>query len=102
MDIVACDDEREPTAADLAAIEAEWPQIEADLAVLDREIAEVLGESLGWAWEQVSRLDRLADVLDEQVQRVTPIHLDWRGRRRVARLLADVRRVLEAPGAVAA
>jgi hypothetical protein len=29
----------EPTAADLAAIEAEWPLIEADLAVLDAEIA---------------------------------------------------------------
>jgi hypothetical protein len=29
---------REPSAADLAAIEAEWPQIEADLAVLEGEI----------------------------------------------------------------
>jgi hypothetical protein len=28
----------EPSAADLAAIEAEWPLIEADLAVLDAEI----------------------------------------------------------------
>ena len=28
----------EPTAADLAAIEAEWPLIEAELAVLDAEI----------------------------------------------------------------
>jgi hypothetical protein len=29
----------EPTAADLAAIEAEWPVIEAELGVLDAEIA---------------------------------------------------------------
>lgn len=29
----------EPTAADLAEIEAEWPVIEAELAVLDAEIA---------------------------------------------------------------
>ena len=29
----------EPTAADLAAIEAEWPVIEAELSVLDAEIA---------------------------------------------------------------
>jgi hypothetical protein len=28
----------EPTAADLAAIEAEWPLIEAELAVLDAQI----------------------------------------------------------------
>jgi hypothetical protein len=28
----------EPTAADLAAIEAEWPLIEADLRVLDAQI----------------------------------------------------------------
>ena len=32
-------DEMEPTAADLAAIEAEWPVIEAELGVLDAEIA---------------------------------------------------------------
>lgn len=31
--------DREPSAADLDAIEAEWPLIEADLAVLDAEIA---------------------------------------------------------------
>jgi hypothetical protein len=29
---------REPSAADLAAIEAEWPLIEAELAVVDAEI----------------------------------------------------------------
>lgn len=32
----------EPTAADLAAIEAEWPQIAAELDVLDAEIAELI------------------------------------------------------------
>ena len=31
-------DEREPTAADLAAIEAEWPVTAAELALLDAEI----------------------------------------------------------------
>ena len=30
--------EKEPTAADLAAIEAEWPLVEAELALLDAEI----------------------------------------------------------------
>lgn len=30
--------DREPTPAELAAIEAEWPAIEADLAALDQEI----------------------------------------------------------------
>lgn len=88
---------------ELAAIEAEWPRIEADLAVLDAEIAEVLAESLGWDLERVYQLERLAEVLDEQVQRVTPIHLDWRHRRRVVgRLLDDARRAFEVPGQVAA
>jgi len=32
-------DDMEPTAADLAKIEAEWPVIEAELAVLDAEIS---------------------------------------------------------------
>lgn len=31
--------DREPTAAELAAIDAEWPRITAELAQLDREIA---------------------------------------------------------------
>ena len=32
-------EDREPTAAELAAIEAEWPLIEAELAALDEQIA---------------------------------------------------------------
>jgi hypothetical protein len=35
--------EREPSAADLAAIEKEWPRIAADLAALDREFAALTG-----------------------------------------------------------
>jgi len=41
----------EPTAADLAAIEAEWPSIEESLSETDREIARLSGRSL------VSELD---------------------------------------------
>ena len=36
----------EPTAAELSAIEAEWPLIEAELAVVDAEIRAVVGG--GW------------------------------------------------------
>jgi hypothetical protein len=35
--------EREPSARDLAAIEAEWPLIDADLAVTDAEAAIAAG-----------------------------------------------------------
>ena len=45
-------DEREPTAADLAAIEQEWPQIEAGLVELDAEIRALQAGGL------VSELDR--------------------------------------------
>lgn len=85
-------DEREPSAADLAAIEAEWPEIEADLAVLAAEIAEVLAESLGWEDpEDLYRVERLADALDEECLRVTPL-THYRSRRRAtARLLAEIR-----------
>lgn len=55
------DPDREPSAAELAAIEAEWPLIEIELALLDAEIAALSG--------RVSPLDR---------QRLT------RARRRVA------------------
>ncbi|WP_425558211.1 DUF6284 family protein [Cryptosporangium japonicum] len=36
--------DREPSAADLKAIEAEWPEIEAGLAVLDAEIRALSAE----------------------------------------------------------
>jgi hypothetical protein len=49
---MAIDFEREPSAEELAAIDAEWPQIEADLAALDAEI-DVL-----CAHGQVCELDR--------------------------------------------
>lgn len=35
----ACDHDREPTKAELKAIEAEWPLIAAEIAVVDAEIA---------------------------------------------------------------
>jgi hypothetical protein len=55
-----------PTAADLAAIEAEWPLIEAELGVLDAEIA-AFGAARG------------------------PSPLDWRRLRRARRrLLAEL------------
>jgi len=43
--------EREPTLAELAAIEAEWPLIEVELALLDAEIAEVSAGPWGAACE---------------------------------------------------
>ncbi len=57
MSILACrrgggDEEREPTAAELAAIEAEWPRIAEALAVLDEEITRLVER------DQVCELDR--------------------------------------------
>jgi hypothetical protein len=52
----------EPTAADLAAIEAEWPLIEADLNVLDAEIrllAAAGGPSL-LDWRRLRRAEHQA------------------------------------------
>ena len=66
MDIVARNerDDREPSAADLAAIEAEWPLIEAGLAELDAEIAEVRhgvgSRSARQAWRRYRRIARRA------------------------------------------
>ena len=63
----------EPTAADLAAIEAEWPLIEAELALLDAEI------------RVLCPADRLSP-------------LDWRRTRRaVRRVLAGRLRVVPRP-----
>ena len=52
--------EREPTRAELAAVEAEWPLIEVGLALLDAEIAEVSAGSWGaeLAWRRYRRLAR--------------------------------------------
>ncbi len=65
----------EPSAADLAAIEAEWPLIEAELAVVDAEI-------------------RLAAAGGRSL-------LDWRRLRRAQRRVLDARRVRreDVPGA---
>jgi hypothetical protein len=51
-----------PTAADLAAIEAEWPQIEAELAVLDAEIRalSVAGGPSPLDWRRLRRAERRA------------------------------------------
>jgi hypothetical protein len=67
-------DDEEPTAADLAAIEAEWPLIEAELAVLDAQI-----RALTAAGER------------------SP--LDWRRLRRAERQVLAARRMLTAPAA---
>jgi Family of unknown function (DUF6284) len=52
--------EAEPTAADLAAIEAEWPLIEAELAVLDAEvrILSVVGGPSPLDWRRLRRARR--------------------------------------------
>jgi hypothetical protein len=58
-----------PSAADLAAIDAEWPLIEAELAVVDAEIAAALSGPGG------------------------PSPLDWRRFRRAERRVLDARRL---------
>jgi hypothetical protein len=52
--------EKEPTAADLAAIEAEWPVIEAELAVLDAEIRALsaVGGPSPLDWRRLRRAQR--------------------------------------------
>lgn len=92
MDDIVARSDVEPSAEELAEIEREWPQIEAELAVVDREISEVLAESLGWEDpEDLYRVERLADALDEECVRVTPL-THYRSRRReTARLLAGIR-----------
>ncbi|WP_018223911.1 DUF6284 family protein [Salinispora pacifica] len=51
---------REPTVAELTAIEAEWPSIEVELALLDVEIAGLLRgpAAAEWAWRRARRLRR--------------------------------------------
>jgi hypothetical protein len=67
-------DNDEPTAADLAAIEAEWPLIEAELSALDAQI----------------RILTAAGGLSS---------LDWRRLRRAERRVLAARRALAAPAA---
>jgi hypothetical protein len=54
----------EPTAADLAAIEAEWPLIEAELDVLDAEISMLAaaGGPSPLDWRRLRRAERRALV----------------------------------------
>ncbi len=66
--------EHEPTAAELAAIEAEWPLIEAELSVLDAQIR-ILTATGGLS------------------------ALDWRRLRRAERRVLVARRALLAPAA---
>ena len=49
----------EPTAADLAAIEAEWPLIDAELAVVDAEIRILsTGRPVPLDWRRLRRAER--------------------------------------------
>ncbi|GAA1879201.1 DUF6284 family protein [Asanoa iriomotensis] len=72
----------EPSPADLAAIESEWPLIDAELAFLDAEI-----------------------TMLNAADRGGPSPLDWRRLRRaearVTRAAADLSRVESDPGRVA-
>jgi hypothetical protein len=53
-------DDDEPTPADLAAIEREWPLIEAELAVLDAQIRilAAAGGPTPLGWRRVRRAER--------------------------------------------
>jgi hypothetical protein len=64
----------EPTAADLAAIEAEWPLIDAELALLDAEIR-ALAAAAGPSpldWRRLRRSQRR--VLAAQLRLLTAGH----------------------------
>jgi hypothetical protein len=67
-----CADDREPTAADLAAIEAEWPLIEAELDVLDAEIAALwhAGGTSPLDWRRLRRARRR--LLAAQLREMPP------------------------------
>jgi hypothetical protein len=53
-------DDEEPTAAALAAIEAEWPLVEAELAVLDAQIRALsaAGGPSPLDWRRLRRAER--------------------------------------------
>jgi Family of unknown function (DUF6284) len=59
LDGVSADD-REPTAADLAVIEAEWPLIEAELAAVDAQIRALsaAGGPSPLDWRRLRRVER--------------------------------------------
>jgi hypothetical protein len=65
-----------PSPSDLAAIEAEWPQIEADLAELDAEIRALYASDNGG-----------------------PTELDWRRKRRTESQVTRTAARTAAPGA---
>jgi Family of unknown function (DUF6284) len=69
-------DNEEPTAADLAAIEAEWPLIEAGLAVVDAEIRalSVAGSPSPLDWRRLRRAERR--VLAARLRLVVPAVAD--------------------------
>lgn len=70
-------DDDEPTATDLAAIDAEWPVIEAELGVLDAEIAALLHDGPSpLDWRRVRRARRrLLTVLAQRAADDTPAPL---------------------------
>lgn len=63
-------DDQEPTAAELAAIEAEWPLIEAELAVVDAQIRALsaAGGPSPLDWRRLRRAERR--VLAARLRRV--------------------------------
>jgi len=63
---VVADADREPTREELRAIEAEWPLIAAELAVVDAEIA-VLQSPYGWCELARRRLRRAQAQLNRQI-----------------------------------
>ncbi|HEY9476072.1 MAG TPA: DUF6284 family protein [Mycobacteriales bacterium] len=62
---------REPSAVELAAIEAEWPLIEAELAVVDAEVALSVSPGSEWAWRQHRRACRRVLAAAETLASVT-------------------------------
>jgi hypothetical protein len=72
----------EPTAADLAAIDAEWPRIDAELALLDAEITMLYAADRGGPSPMDWRRLRRAEA------RVTKVAADLADRRPAARLKA--------------
>ena len=68
-------DDREPLPSELAAIEAEWPLIVAELAELDREIARL---SLHDLLDQV-QIRRARRLTRRTLRERTPARLPGRG-----------------------